>query len=326
MIMASDAKNLADQQHGQRIEDYAMIGDCETAALVSRYGSIDWLCLPRFDSPACFAALLGTPENGCWRLSPKEPARIRRRYRPDTLTLETEFRTKTGTATLIDFMPLREAHPRICRVVRGDRGSVQFEMDLAIRFDFGFTVPWVFRGAKKALHAISGPNRLILESSVSIAGKGLRTKAEFTIHAGKSEQFELRYSDSFSPIENRKRTLSHSLKSSEQAWRKWISQCTYQGPCEKLLRRSLITLKALTYAPTAGIVASPTTSLPEQRGGEWNWDYRYCWLRDATFTLLGFLHAGFHEEARAWKEWLMRSVAGSADQLQIMYGVNGDRL
>ena len=324
--MASDAKDLAGQENHPLIEDYAMIGDCETAALVSRDGSIDWLCLPRFDSPACFAALLGTPENGCWRLSSKEPARTRRRYRPNTLTLETEFRTKTGTATLIDFMPLRESHPKICRSVRGDRGSVQFEMDLAIRFDFGLTVPWVFRGPQDALHAIAGPNRLILNSSVPVAGKGLRTQAEFTVLAGKSEQFELRYSESFHPIENRKSDLSRSMKSSEQSWQKWISQCTYKGPFEELLRRSLITLKALTYAPTAGMVAAPTTSLPEQRGGQWNWDYRYCWLRDATFALLGFLHAGFHEEARRWKDWLTRSVAGSADQLQIMYGVEGDRL
>ena len=324
--MTSDPKGFSDREDEHRIEDYAMIGDCETAALVSRGGSIDWLCLPRFDSPACFAALLGTADNGCWRLSPKERARIRRRYRPDTLTLETEFRTKTGAATLIDFMPLRESHSKICRIVRGDRGSVPFEMDLAIRFDFGVTVPWVFRGPNNALHAIAGPNRLILDSSVPVSGKGLRTKAEFTVHAGKSEQFELRYSDSFLPIESPKRDLSHSLKLSDRSWQKWIAQCTYKGPLEDMLRRSLITLKALTYAPTAGIVAAPTTSLPEQRGGEWNWDYRYCWLRDATFTLLGFLHAGFHDEARAWKEWLMRSVAGSADQLQIMYGVAGERL
>lgn len=308
-----------------QIKDYALIGDCKTAALVGRDGSIDWFCPPRFDSPACFAALLGSPENGRWKLAPKAKATIRRRYRRNTLTLETEFRTSGGKVTVIDFMPIRESHPKIVRIVRGDRGRTRIQMDLVIRFDYGLTVPWVHRGSDGSLIAVAGPNRLVLRSSVAVAGKALHTVAEFTVKAGQTARFELQYSDSFRAIP-RKVNPRSALRDTERSWRRWVSRCKYAGPSSDALRRSLITLKALTYAPTAGIVAAPTTSLPEQHGGTRNWDYRYCWIRDATFTLLGFIHAGYHTEAQQWKDWLVRSAAGSAEQLQIMYGVAGDRL
>jgi GH15 family glucan-1,4-alpha-glucosidase len=307
------------------IEDYAMIGDRKTAALVAKNGSIDWLCLPRFDSPTCFAALLGSPENGRWQLKPHELARVRRRYRPDTLTLETEFHTESGTVVLIDFMPMGARQSSIIRILRCKRGSVRMRMDLVIRFDYGFTVPWVYRGPGDALLAVSGPNRLILRSSVPTCGERLHTVADFTLTRGKSAHFELQYGESNTRIAPRTNP-ARSLQRTDRAWRKWMCLCKYRGPWNEVLHRSLITLKALTYSPTAGMVAAPTTSLPEVLGGSWNWDYRYCWLRDATFTLLGLIHAGFHAEANGWRDWLLRTAAGSADQLQIMYGVTGERL
>jgi GH15 family glucan-1,4-alpha-glucosidase len=307
------------------IRDYAIIGDLETAALVARNGSIDWLCLPRFDSPACFAALLGTPDNGRWLIAPKADAKIKRRYRPDSLILETEFRTAKGAVTLIDFMPVRTRNPKIVRIVRGKSGSVRMQMDLAIRFDYGLTVPWVTT-SRNGLHiAVAGPNRVVLRCSVPVRGEDLRTVSDFTVKAGEEAHFEMRYARSFrrfSPDSD----LKASLRETERLWRKWAKRCKYKGPFSADVRRSLITLKALTYHPTGGIVAAPTTSLPEVPKGGHNWDYRYCWLRDATFTLLGFIHAGYRREALRWKDWLVRTVAGSADQVQVLYGPAGERL
>lgn len=306
------------------IEDYALIGDCETAALVARDGSIDWLCLPRFDSDACFAAIVGTAENGRWQLAPVGKAKMRRRYRPGTLVLETEFETDTGTATLIDFMPLRKGNPEIVRMVRCDRGSVRMCMDLVIRFDYGRSVPWVTRRKDGALLALAGPHLLVFRTNVSIRGEDLKTVGEFTVTAGSTATFELTYGSSFRPAPAAS-DLEKCLRETDEWWCKWISRCTYHGPWVETVERSLITLKALTYEPTGGIVAAPTTSLPEQPGGKRNWDYRFCWLRDATFTLFAFMHAGYHEEASRWRDWLVRSVAGSADQLQVLYGVAGER-
>lgn len=307
------------------IEDYALIGDCQTAALVGRDGSMDWLCLPRFDSPACFTSLLGSPENGRWLISPHRAARVTRRYRPHTLILETEFHTSTGTVTLIDFMPIRERNPRIIRIVRGDKGTVDMQMDLVIRFDFGLTVPWVTQQKDGSLFAIAGPHRLILRSSVPLQGKDLHTIAQFCVKAGRSAHFELRYGDSFQPV-RASSNLNSSLRKTERFWQSWTSHCKYHGPFAAAVERSLITLKALIYAPTGGIIAAPTTSLPERASGSLNWDYRYCWVRDATFTLLGFLHAGYRNEARRWRNWLVRAVAGRAEQMQVLYGVTGERL
>jgi GH15 family glucan-1,4-alpha-glucosidase len=306
------------------IEDYALIGDCETAALVARDGSLDWLCLPRFDSDACFAALLGNPENGRWQLAPVAKAKVRRRYRPGTLILETEFETDAGTATLIDFMPLRKGNPEIVRLVRCDRGSVRMCMDLVIRFDYGRTVPWVTRRRDGALLALAGPHLLVFRTNTSIRGEDLKTVGEFTLTAGSTATFELTYGSSFRPVPAAS-DLEKCLRETDEWWRNWISQCAYDGPWAEVVERSLITLKALTYEPTGGIVAAPTTSLPEQPGGQRNWDYRFCWLRDATFTLFAFMHAGYHEEAARWRDWLVRSVAGSPDQLQVVYGVAGER-
>ena len=306
------------------ISDYALIGDCETAALVGRDGSIDWLCLPRFDSDACFAALLGSTENGRWQLAPVAKARITRRYHPRTLVLETEFRTKDGTVQLIDFMPARTAEPKIIRLVRGIRGRVPMRMDLVLRFDYGRTVPWVTRRPDGATVAVAGPHLVALRSSVPVRGEKLHTVSDFIVKAGSTVHFELAYGSSHRRPP-RMINWKSSLRKTEKLWRKWISRCNYDGPWTDALERSLITLKALTYTPTGGILAAATTSLPEQPGGTRNWDYRYCWLRDATFTLLALNHAGFHKEARRWRNWLARSVAGSADQLQVLYGVAGER-
>jgi GH15 family glucan-1,4-alpha-glucosidase len=306
------------------IEDYALIGDCETAALVSRNGSIDWLCLPRFDSDACFASLLGKPENGFWRLAPRGRAQVKRQYRTETLILETEFETSTGSVTLIDFMPLRKTDPQIVRIIRGNRGSVRMHMDLAIRFDYGRTVPWVTRRENGSLAAIAGPHLLVLHSSVPVRGEGLCTVSDFTVKAGGTVHFELQHGSSFARAPSLMDPKS-ALQKTEDSWRRWISRCRYRGPWEDALERSLITLKALTYEPTGGVLAAPTTSLPEQPGGTRNWDYRYCWLRDATFTLLALMNAGYQREARRWRDWLARSVAGSANQIQTLYGVAGER-
>jgi len=306
------------------IEDYALIGNCETAALVGKDGSIDWLCLPRFDSGACFAAILGSAENGRWQITPKEKARVSRCYREKTLILETRFETASGTATLIDFMPIRRGHNEIIRMVRGDRGKVAMRMDLVVRFDYGRSIPWVTRQDDGRLVAIAGPNLLALRTAVPTRGEGMTTVSEFTVEAGHPMCFGLAYAPSFGrPPKGM--NFASELRRTEQWWRKWISRCKYSGPAADAVERSLITLKALTYEPTGGILAAPTTSLPEQPGGSRNWDYRFCWLRDATFTLLALMHAGYHGEAKRWRSWLVRAVAGTPDQLQIMYGVAAER-
>jgi len=307
-----------------RIEDYALIGDCKSAALVGRDGSIDWLCWPRFDSPACFAALLGTPENGRWLIAPKEePRAVRRRYRPGTLVLETEFETATGRAVVIDFMS-PEACGNVVRIVIGRAGRVEFRTEFVVRFNYGATVPWVSRRDDGALDAIAGPERVVLRTPAELHGVDLKTVGEFTVAADESVPFVLSCGPSYQSLPPALDAFA-ALEQTEASWRKWSDRCPETGCWTQAVKRSLITLKALTYAPTGGIVAAPTTSLPERLGGVRNWDYRYCWLRDATFTLLAFMHLGYHEEARAWRDWLLRAVAGNPSQVQIMYGVAGER-
>jgi GH15 family glucan-1,4-alpha-glucosidase len=307
-----------------RIEDYALIGDCKTAALVGRDGSIDWLCWPRFDSAACFAALLGDADNGRWLIAPKGASlATRRRYRPGTLVLETEFETETGCATVIDFMPPADGADLV-RIVVGRSGRVVFQTELVVRFNYGATVPWVNRLDDGSINAIGGPERLVLRTSAELYGEDLRTVGEFAVEAGQSIPFVLSYGASF---QNPPPAIDgfDALARTEAFWRQWSGRCPDVGPWTEAVKRSLITLKALTYAPTGGIVAAATTSLPERIGGVRNWDYRYCWLRDATFTLLAFMNLGYYEEARAWRDWLIRAVAGSPSQVQIMYGVGGER-
>jgi GH15 family glucan-1,4-alpha-glucosidase len=307
-----------------RIEDYALIGDCKSAALVGRDGSIDWLCWPRFDSSACFAALLGTPENGRWLVAPKAaPLAVRRRYRPGTLVLETEFETATGRAAVVDFMPPAQCG-NLVRIVRGRTGRVDFHTEFVVRFNYGATVPWVSRRDDGALDAIGGPERVVLRTPAALRGEELKTVGEFTVEANESVPFVLCHGPSFEALPPAIDAFD-ALEHTETFWRNWSDRCPDVGPWTQSVKRSLITLKALTYAPTGGMVAAPTTSLPERLGGVRNWDYRYCWLRDATFTLLAFMHLGFYEEARAWRDWLIRAVAGSPSQMQIMYGVGGER-
>jgi GH15 family glucan-1,4-alpha-glucosidase len=308
-----------------RIEDYALIGDRETAALVGRDGSIDWLCWPRFDSYACFAALLGSREHGRWQIAPRDKdARVHRRYRPNTLILETRFETKDGAVALIDFMPRREGTSSVVRLVVGERGRVAMCCELILRFGFGLIVPWVTRLEDGTQRAIAGPDMTVLRTPVHLRGENLTTVGEFVIEAGDTVPFVMSYSSSNLPPPKPAdpRAL---LEETEAFWSEWAAQCRPAGRWSDLVVRSLITLKALTYRPTGGVVAAPTTSLPEQIGGTRNWDYRYCWLRDATLTLLALMHAGFYEEALAWREWLLRAVAGSPDQVQIMYGIAGER-
>jgi len=306
------------------IEDYAVIGDCHTAALVARDGSIDWLCFPRFDSGACFAALLGSEENGRWLLSPTNKIHsVRRRYREDTLVLETDYETEDGAVTLIDCMPPRSKEPDVVRMVVGRRGQVRMRLRLTIRFDYGSIVPWV-RRTHKGIRAIAGPDTLVLQTNVDLRGEGLTTIAEFTVSEGERVPFVLLWHPSHEPtpsIDDPQDTIVHT----ERWWQQWSSRCTYEGPWRTNVLRSLITLKALTYAPTGGIVAAPTTSLPEQLGGTRNWDYRYCWIRDATFTLYSLIHGGYTDEAHAWRDWLLRAVAGKPSELNIMYGLAGER-
>jgi GH15 family glucan-1,4-alpha-glucosidase len=307
-----------------RIEDYALIGDCKTAALVGRDGSIDWLCWPRFDSAACFAALLGKPDNGRWLIAPKDSQlTTSRRYRPGTLVLETEFRTETGTATVIDFM-LPGDGADLVRIVAGQSGRVVFKTELVVRFNYGAAVPWVDRLEEGSISAIAGPERLLLRTPVALYGEDFRTVGEFAVEAGQSIPFALSYGASFQSPPPAIDALD-ALTRTEAFWRKWSDRCPDVGPWTEAVKRSLITLKALTYAPTGGIVAAATTSLPERLGGVRNWDYRYCWLRDATFTLLAFMSLGYNDEARAFRDWLIRAVAGSPSQAQIMYGVGGER-
>jgi GH15 family glucan-1,4-alpha-glucosidase len=307
-----------------RIEDYGLIGDCQTAALVGRDGSIDWLCWPRFDSPACFAALLGTPGNGRWKIGPRAPSHMRRAYRRDTLVLETGFETAEGAVTLIDFMPVRAWHSDLVRMVVGRRGRVAMEMELILRFDYGSSVPWVTRLAdNKGVRAVSGPDMAVLCSPVRLEGRDLTTVARFEVAAGERLSFTLTHAPSHLEPPPRVDALE-ALAETERFWREWTARCTGCA-WDEAVRRSVITLKALTYAPTGGIVAAPTTSLPERIGGVRNWDYRYCWLRDATLALLALMDAGYTEEAKAWRAWLVRAVAGTPAQMRIMYGVAGER-
>ena len=306
------------------IEDYALLGDCETAALVSRTGSVDWLCWPRFDSGACFAALLGGSEHGHWSIAPLDPApRITRRYRGHSLILETEFETAEGAVTLIDFMPPRDGASDLVRLVVGRRGRVVMHTELVVRFDYGSIVPWVSRLDDGSLRAIAGPDMVVLHTAVPLEGEGLTTVGEFAVAEGETVSFVLAYGASHCPPPAPIDPLA-ALARTEEYWGAWARRGTYRGEWPDAVMRSLVTLKALTYLPTGGIVAAPTTSLPEHFGGSRNWDYRYCWLRDATLTLLTLMDAGYYEEASAWRNWLLRAAAGSPSQLQIMYGVAGE--
>jgi GH15 family glucan-1,4-alpha-glucosidase len=309
-----------------RIEDYAIIGDCETAALVSRDGSIDWLCWPRFDSGACFAALLGGPDHGRWLIAPVDSgARASRRYRGDTMILETTFETADGEVTLVDFMPLRDGKSNVVRTVVGKRGRVAMKTQLILRFDYGAIVPWVNRADDERLLAVAGPDLIAIRADVPLRGEGLTTVGEFEVAEGDRLSFVMTWGPSHLPAPEGI-DPAEALQETEDFWTEWAQRCTYRGRWGESVMRSLLTLKALTYAPTGGIVAAPTTSLPEQLGGIRNWDYRYCWLRDATLTLLALMNAGYFREASAWRNWLLRAAAGSPDQVQIMYGLAGERL
>ena len=308
-----------------KLEDYALIGDCESAALVGRDGSIDWLCWPRFDSDACFAALLGNPSHGRWLLAPVgETVRISRRYREDTLILETRFESETGAVTLIDFMPLKDGYSNLVRLLIGERGTVRMRGEFIVRFGYGTLVPWVSRISDQALRLVSGPDQMVLHNPVEMRGEDLKTVGEFNVSAGEVFPFVLTYSPSHidppQPVD-----AFQALASTERFWNEWCKPCrASSAPFRDEVVRSLITLKALTYTPTGGIVAAPTTSLPEQIGGQRNWDYRFCWLRDATLVLLALMNEGFFDEAKSWRDWLVRAAAGSPSQMQIMYGIAGE--
>ena len=307
-----------------KIEDYGFIGNMQTCALVGANGSIDWLCLPRFDSNACLAALLGEEKNGCWRIAPRGHDRMgRQRYRAETLILETEFETETGVVRVIDCMPPHTRFHELVRIVEGVSGAVEMAMNLIVRFDYGRAVPWVWRDAE-GLNVVAGPDALNLRTDVETRGEAMSTVAEFAVRAGERKHFVL----SWHPSHERPPSAidaERALEHTELFWREWCGRCTYAGEWRDAVMRSLLTLKALTYAPTGGIVAAATASLPEHIGGVRNWDYRYCWLRDATFTLYSFMEAGYTDEAKAWGEWLLRAVAGAPAQLQIMYGAAGER-
>jgi GH15 family glucan-1,4-alpha-glucosidase len=308
-----------------RIEDYALVGDCETAALVGRDGSIDWLCAPRFDSPAFFAALLGTPEHGRWLIAPTATVRaVRRRYRPGTLVLETEFETDAGVIVLVDCMPVRAHTPHLIRMVEGKTGSVPVRLELTIRLDYGSLIPWV-RRSEDGLHAVGGSNALRLHTPVPLRGEGFSSVAEFTVAAGERVPFTLTWYPSYE-AEPEAPDAEAAVRHTEAWWRDWSGRCAYEDEFRDAVTRSLITLKALTYAPTGGVVAAVTTSLPERVGGVRNWDYRFCWLRDATFALYALMNGGYVEEARAWRAWLVRAVAGRPSHAQILYSVTGERL
>jgi GH15 family glucan-1,4-alpha-glucosidase len=308
-----------------KIEDYGLIGDCETAALVGRDGSIDWLCWPAFDSDACFTALLGTSKHGRWKIAPAdEVTGSSRRYWDNTLILETRFETADGVVALIDFMPPRGNASDVVRLVRGVSGRVKLRMELVIRFGFGTDIPWVKRTDDGALLAICGPDMTVLRTPVKTRGEDMTTVADFEVGEGETIPFVLTYGPSHLPLPE-PINPAHALEDTEDFWTEWCSYCTYEGERRDLVMRSLITLKALTYGPTGGIVAAPTTSLPEKLGGQRNWDYRFCWLRDATFTLLALMNSGYTEEASAWHNWLLRAVAGAPAHMQIMYGIMGQR-
>jgi len=307
-----------------RIEQYALIGDTRTAGLVADDGSLDWLCVPRFDAPACFAALLGDESAGRWLLAPAAGGRAtRRQYRQNTLVLETEFETPEGAVRVIDFMPTHDEDVDVVRIVEGIRGHVPMRMELVIRFDYGSIVPWVHK-SHGALQAVAGPDALLLRTPVKTTGKDFRTYADFTVSARDRVPFVLSYRASVEPAPapiDAEQALQHT----SAWWRRWVERSTYEGEWRELVTRSAITLKALTYDPTGGIIAAATTSLPEEIGGVRNWDYRYCWLRDATFSLYALYSLGYEAEARAWREWLVRAVAGQPSNMQIMYGASGER-
>jgi GH15 family glucan-1,4-alpha-glucosidase len=308
-----------------RIEDYALIGDCRSAALIGRDGSIDWLCWPRFDSQACFAALLGTPEHGRWLLRPAAcGTATRRRYRGKTFVLETDFDTSDGAVTLIDFMSMNGAGQALIRLVVAKRGRVAMRSELAIRFGYGDVVPWVNRLEDGTVRAIAGPDQLALRTTAPLRGEAFKTVSEFSIMEGETVPFVLSYAASHLPLPKPVDCCA-ALAATEAFWTAWADRCRYEGPWADAVVRSHLVLKALTYAPTGGIVAAPTTSLPELPRGSRNWDYRFCWLRDSTFSLLSLMNAGYFDEAQAWRDWLLRAVAGSPDRLQIMYGVAGER-
>ena len=326
----------------RRIEDYALIGDCETAALVSNDGSIDWLCWPTFSSGACFAALLGTSQNGYWRVAPAGQFTSYRRYRPHTLVLETTFEVASaapvnthpnpataqpdqsaGAVQMVDFMPVRDQHSSLIRIVRGLRGTVEMCMDLALRFDFGSITPWV-TATEDGVKAIAGPDMVVLRASVPVRGENMTTTSKFTISEGEEVTFTLSYGASYEPSPARIDPVV-SLAETTAFWTDWSAQSSYRGDNREAVERSLITLKAMTYRPTGGVVAAATTSLPEQLGGPRNWDYRYCWLRDTSFMLLVLIDAGYQSEAEAWKQWLLRAVAGAPDQIRTLYGIRGER-
>jgi len=320
------AESVVTSPPASAIEDYALIGDCTTAALVSRAGSIDWLCWPRFDSGACFAALLGGVENGRWSVAPTEAtAGVVRSYRDGSAVLETVFTTADGEVALIDFMPLGQGRSSLVRIVEGRRGRVAMCVEIVLRFDYGATVPWVTQLPEGGgFVAIAGPDMVVLRTKATLQGRDMRTMAEFTVAAGEKVSFTLTHQPSHLP------TLAAfdphaALAETERQWSDWCAKGRFTGRYAELVKRSLVTLKTLTYAPTGGIAAAVSTSLPEQLGGSRNWDYRYCWLRDATLTLFAFMQCGFFEEAQAWRDWLQRSVAGSPDQIQIMYGLAGER-
>ncbi len=309
----------------QLIEDYALIGNNSTTALVGRNGSIDWLSFPRFDSAACFASLLGSKFNGRWIISPVDAhPQVTRRYRPGTLVLETEFSTPEGSVVLIDCMDRRGDHQDVIRLVRGVRGRVSIFMELILRFDYGTVIPWVRRLEDGRIQAIAGPDRVTLSTPVPLRGEDLTTRSDFDVEEGQEIAFILTWSQSYS-VEPHQPDAAGALQSVTKAWQKWASKHTPQGPYSEAVLRSIITLKALAHHRTGGIIAAATTSLPEEIGGVRNWDYRFCWLRDSTFTLQALLDAGFTEEAEAWREWLLRAVAGNPDHIQIMYGVGGER-
>ncbi len=311
----------------QRIEDYAVIGDLHTAAIVGLDGSIDWLCLPHFDSPSCFSRLLGDEEHGYWQIRPAgDPKTIkacRRQYRDGSLVLETEFDTAKGTVRITDCMPLRDSHPHVVRLVEGIKGTVDMRMELALRFDYGEVVPWV-TSSEGLMRMRAGPDAVALWHHVDLVGEGLRTVADFTVHEGQVVPFTFvwypSHEDPPPPLD-----ATYAISLTDTYWKEWTAQCTYDGNWRDAVVRSLLTLKALTFEPTGGIVAAATTSLPEALGGSRNWDYRYCWLRDATLTLESLMRGGYFEEAMSWRDWLLRAVAGDVSQLQIMYGPAGER-
>jgi GH15 family glucan-1,4-alpha-glucosidase len=309
-----------------RIEDYAVIGDMHTVALVGKNGSIDWLCLPRLGSDACFAALVGIDDNGHWRIAPSDPhASVSRSYEENTLVLQTEYATATGKVRVIDFMPVNRKDREVIRIVEGISGEVAMKMHMVIRFDYGKTVPWVRHLEGGGLIAVAGPSALTLKTAVPIKGEDLSTVADFKVSAGDQKAFSLSWHPSHLEAPKQASSELDALKETRRHWTDWTARCRYRGPWRTSVIRSLITLKALTYEPTGGIMAAATTSLPEFIGGVRNWDYRFCWLRDATFSLYSFMTAGYSEEATAWSEWLLRAVAGDPSQLQIMYGAAGER-